>query len=82
MSESIEICRRESITNEKSGCHREVRSQLNDRRILSQLAKYTILNLRILNKHTCPFYVSGSFWGKMTELSSSRLLYATARQTF
>ena len=49
----------ESISNEKSGCQREVPSQLNDCRIHPQLAKYTILNLRIRNKHTCPFYASG-----------------------
>ena len=85
MSESIRIRRRkmESITNEKSGCHREVPSQLNERRIHTQLAKYSILNLRIPNKHTCPFYVSGSFRGNMTQLFSSRLLYATTdRPTF
>ena len=61
------ICRRKwkADYQRKSGCHREVpASQFNDRRILSKVAKYTILNLRILNKHTCPFYVSGSFWGK------------------
>ena len=64
MSESIEICRKESITNEKSGCHREVPSQLNDRGSFHNLPNTLSWTLEYSTNIPVPFTFQGASGGK------------------